>query len=238
MTKKWIFIDSGFNSGNYNMKFDYDLLNSFNPDSSLPVFRLYGWSPPAISLGKFQNPESIINLNRCRKENISTVKRLTGGGAIFHDCEITYSLICRSDTIETASVKESYEKLCGFLLLAYKKLGLQANFAHNCHSYPDKNNNTPFCFSGWEEYDILISDRKIGGNAQKRKKNIVFQHGSIPFKLDIDYIQSFFVDPITCEGKESLSLNECIPGITFTEFKCLLKDSFAENMDIEFTDNS
>jgi lipoate-protein ligase A len=113
------------------------------------------------------------------------VRRITGGGAIYHSEELTYSLVCSVDQVKASgSVLHSFKVICAFLLSLYKSLGLEADFA--IESKPDYFNNkkilgsAPFCFAAKEKYDILIGNKKIGGNAQKRSKGIIFQHGSIP----------------------------------------------------------
>ena len=164
------------------MALDEALLSSFDPGASAPVFRLYGWEPPAFSLGRFQDPARTLNLDKCRESGVFVVRRITAGGIIYHADEITYSIVCGEGHVPGVhSVKESFEKLCGFLLLTYRKLGLEAGFAKDGDTSGTRlGQRTPLCFAGREEYDIIAGGRKIGGNAQRRKKGVVFQHGSIP----------------------------------------------------------
>lgn len=178
----WRFIDSGPLDGPGNMALDEALLTTFDPHASLPVFRLYGWDPPAFSVGRFQDPACTLDLRKCRESGVKSVRRITAGGIIYHADEITYSIVCGEEHVPGVdSVKESFKKLCGFLLLTYRKLGLEAGFAKDENpSGARLGQRTPLCFAGREEYDIVVSGRKIGGNAQRRKKGVVFQHGSIP----------------------------------------------------------
>ncbi|MFH1415943.1 MAG: lipoate--protein ligase family protein [Elusimicrobiota bacterium] len=240
MTKTtWLFLNSGPNTGEYNMNMDNAILDSFDPDSSLPVFRIYGWSPPAISLGRFQDPKKTLNISKCMEKNIPIVSRITGGGAIFHDDEITYSLVCHPEETGYGSVKDSYRKICGFIINMYKELGLDAEFACSSPQYTAAPAvKTDFCFSGWEEYDILIGGKKIGGNAQKRKKNVIFQHGSIPLSLDIEYIQSFFLSELSEKGTSALSLCDLIKDITSSHIIGLLKKSFISTMNADLTEDT
>lgn len=183
MSKKiWRLIATGSLSGAENMAVDEALLNTFNPQSSLPVLRLYGWTPPALSLGRFQKACDVLDLQLCRTHNIHLVRRITGGGVIYHADELTYSIICSPDQIPPASsVKDTFRVLTGFLLELYKKLGLEARYA--CEATGNGfvlGERTPFCFAGREAFDIIVCGRKIGGNAQRRLKGRIFQHGSIP----------------------------------------------------------
>ena len=166
------------------MAIDEALLNSFNPETSTPVLRLYGWNPPAFSLGRFQDAATVLCLDRCREMQIPVVRRVTGGGAIYHAEELTYSIVCSPHHLPpVATIKESFRVLTGFLLAFYRSLGISACYAAD--SAPAGvilGMRTPFCFAGRESYDIVIDGKKIGGNAQRRLKSVIFQHGSIPMR--------------------------------------------------------
>lgn len=178
----WRLIDTGPLSGPENMAIDEALLACFDPETSVPVFRLYGWNPPALTLGRFQDTRAVLDLNRCRADNIPVIRRITGGGIIYHADELTYSIVCAPHHLpNAATVKESFRTLTAFLLRFYTSLGLTAQYAVEASSDPSGlGERTPFCFAGRESFDILINGRKIGGNAQRRLKNAIFQHGSIP----------------------------------------------------------
>jgi len=178
----WRLIATGPLSGAENMAVDEALLNAFNPQSSLPVLRLYGWTPPALSLGRFQKAADVLDMHICRADNVPLVRRITGGGVIYHADELTYSIVCSPEQIPPASsVKDSFRVLTGFLLEFYKKIGFDAGYAFesNATGLP-LGERTPFCFAGRETFDIIVNGRKIGGNAQRRLKYLIFQHGSIP----------------------------------------------------------
>ncbi len=164
------------------MAIDEALLRSFNPQSSLPLLRLYGWNPPALSLGRFQKAAEVLDLARCRADGIAIVRRVTGGGVIFHADELTYSLVCAPGQIPpSSSIKDSFRVLTGFLLSFYRRLGIDADYAADVVPEGTRlGERTAFCFAGKESYDILAGGLKIGGNAQRRLKGTIFQHGSIP----------------------------------------------------------
>ncbi|HDQ26202.1 MAG TPA: lipoate--protein ligase family protein [bacterium] len=165
-----------------NMAIDEYLLNYYNT-SEQPVLRLYSWNPTGISVGKNQDIKT-VNTAACSEDRIPVVRRLTGGGAIFHKNELTYCLVCSEKDIsaEKLSIKESFEKLNGFLIKMYEKSGLNSAFARDASGSGRFGERSSYCFSGSEEYDITIDGKKIGGNAQCRKKDIIFQHGSIPLE--------------------------------------------------------
>ncbi len=225
---KWCFLDTGCGDPHWNMAFDKELFESYLPAESKPVFRVYQWNKPAISLGRFQEAEKVLNIKNCRKDNVAIVKRITGGGAIYHSRdELTYSLVCAASFFKADSVKDSYQKITHFLIKAYKDLGFFAQYARD-HQQSKKQLGavSDFCFSGWEDYDILINGKKIGGNAQKRKKGVIFQHGTIPFKIPAN-IDAYFLKPINNKNNYL-----CLSEINFTDVEKLKKalvESFKDN---------
>lgn len=195
--------------GAENMAIDEALLRSFDPALLLPVLRLYGWNPPALSLGRFQKAAEVLDLERCRADGVAIVRRVTGGGVIYHADELTYSLVCAPGQIPPAdSIKDSFRVLTGFLLSFYRTLGLDAGYAAD--AVPEGirlGQRTAFCFAGRESFDILAGGRKIGGNAQRRLKGVIFQHGSIPLQNRAGIGLSYMRDraPEHAEGTASLA---------------------------------
>lgn len=233
-SKEWRFIDTGSLDGPGNMALDEALLSCFDPARSLPVFRLYGWSPPAFSLGKFQRAGKVLDLERCVREGVSVVRRVTGGGCIFHADELTYSIICSPEHIAgVEGVKESYRRLCGFLILAYRRLGLDPAFAVDANPAAARlGERTPLCFSGKEEYDITVRGRKLGGNAQRRSRGIIFQHGSIPLRNRLSRMTPFLLGPSPDPEQWAASLADLEPGTDEERLKGYLVSSFEENLGI------
>lgn len=183
----WRLIDTGPCPGVENMAIDEALFRCFDPASSRPVLRTYGWQPAALSLGRFQKAADDLDLSRCVTDKLAIVRRITGGGAIYHADELTYSLVCSPRHIPpVTSVKDSFRVLTSFLLSFYRTLGLQADYAADLAPTGVRlGERTPLCFAGKESYDILVNNRKIGGNAQRRSRDIIFQHGSIPIHNQI-----------------------------------------------------
>jgi lipoyl(octanoyl) transferase len=228
----WRFIDTGPLDGPANMAVDEALLACFDPASSAPAFRLYGWSPPAFSLGRFQDADAVLDLDKCRAAGIPVVRRITGGGAIYHADEITYSLACAPHHIPAASsVKDSFRVLTAFLLRFYEKLGHSPRYAVD--HYPSGTRlgvRTPLCFAGRESYDILVEGRKIGGNAQRRLKNIIFQHGSIPLRNCLCAAAPFVREPTHGIAEETTALSDFGGSISLEEIKGRLVEAFCETL--------
>lgn len=229
----WRLIDTGPLAGPANMAVDEALLNSFDPADSLPVLRLYGWEPPAFSLGKFQVADEVLDLAYCRAAGIPVVRRVTGGGVIYHASELTYSIVCAQRHIPDAtSVKGAFRTLCGFLLLAYNRLGLDASFAVDRHpGHGRLGERTPFCFAGKEEYDVLVNGRKIGGNAQRRMRGALLQHGSIPLESRVREALRYLKEPAP-GAERAVSLAELGIRPEPDHLKRLLADSFQRSLGV------
>ena len=205
------------------MAFDEALVNIYSK-SKQPVLRLYGWKPAGISVGKYQEASADISKGACREDGVIVVRRLTGGGAIFHDKELTYSVVCSEDDIgmKNKTVKESFEKLTSFILAFYKSLGLDPRYAKDALSGKKLGRRAAFCFSDCEEYDIMIRGKKMGGNAQARKKGVIFQHGSIPLMVQTQKIECYFSKGLKMENycglndllEEKLSLKDAAGRFT------------------------
>jgi len=179
--KKYRLILTNKNSAKMNMAIDKALTISYEKDD-MPILRLYTWEN-SFTVGIGQNLEDFNSLKSLYKNNCS--KRITGGGVLFHGHDISYSLVLPISLFEDLNVKLSYEKICQFLLEFYKNLGLNPFFVKDSENIELKKNE--FCQIGFEAYDIIVNGNKIGGNAQKRNKKLIFQHGSIPiFKTKKD----------------------------------------------------
>lgn len=166
---------------------------------NISTLRIYGWERPCVSLGYFQKADEALFLDNSSEAKIPFVRRMTGGAAILHGDEITYSLtLCCGDLGLDGSVKASYKKLTSFLLNFYNDLGVKAGYAFSEPVCPKdgelSRSHRHFCFSSREQFDIIIKGKKIGGNAQKRRKKNIFQHGSIPLSVDFDLAQRVIKD--------------------------------------------
>lgn len=228
----WRVIDTGPCPGRENMAIDEALFRCFDPAVSRPVLRLYGWQPPALSLGRFQKAGDDLDLARCRADNLTVVRRITGGGAIWHVDELTYSLVCAPSQIPpAASVKDSFRVLTSFLLGFYRALRLQADYAVDLAPAGSRlGQRTPLCFAGRESYDIMLQGRKIGGNAQRRSREIIFQHGSIPLQNRVEQgLQYLNIRP---QGLEHATTCLFAEGITLEcdDLKQTLLQQFAEQL--------
>lgn len=236
----WRYIDSGELSGSLNMAIDEALLCLFDPEKSEPILRTYGWNPPALSLGRFQNAAEALDLDRCQNNNVTVVRRISGGGTIYHADELTYSIICTQPQIPpAASVKDSFRVLTGSLIEFYRSLGLNACYAVDVE--PDSiglGGRTAFCFAGKETFDILIDGRKIGGNAQRRLKSVIFQHGSIPLINRAHHGLQYMKDRTPGLAEHAASLCDCGTHADLAALKQLFVDSFRRHLEVSMCPSS
>ena len=175
----WKYINSGFKTGQYNMDFDLNLARSCALNESF--FRLYRWQPYCISLGANQN-EKEINELKSTNENIHIVRRPTGGRAILHAEEVTYSVIIPLNG--KLSPREIYTKISLALLRGLAKYddqlskadleGIQPNFPALL-SQP----SGMLCFASTAKSEIKYNGKKLVGSAQRKMDKVVLQHGTI-----------------------------------------------------------
>jgi lipoate-protein ligase A len=231
----WRVIDTGSLPGPQNMAIDESLFCSFDPQTSAPILRIYGWNPPALSLGRFQVPENVLDLQRCQADAMPFVRRVSGGGVIYHADELTYSIVCSPAQLPpAATVKESFRILTGFLIHFYQSLGLTACYAVdtvlNCEGLGVR---TAFCFAGKESFDVMVNGNKIGGNAQRRHKNKIFQHGSIPIVNHAVTGLKYMNDRTPEYARAATSLQDCGIMTEVVVLKPLIIDAFKQCMDAE-----
>jgi len=219
------------------MAIDEALLESYDTVNALPVLRIYGWKPEALSIGYFQDPQDELDLDICELKKIDFVRRITGGGVIFHKSELTYSIVCsREDLGLFTFSKETYRTLCSFLIKTYQDLGLKAEYSLQKSTRQSK---SWFCFTERERYDILINGKKIGGNAQRRKKEIIFQHGSIPLRSDLDQASGLLRNSLMIDKKNITSLSEALgKDISYNRLKGMLVESFAQAFGVDVVESS
>ena len=170
--------------GAWNMALDQTILEHIGRGESLPTLRLYAWEPACLSLGHAQ-PFADVDVSRLQARGWEVVRRITGGRAILHTDELTYSVIAPNDEpVIAGTVLESYNRLAQALLLAVKNLELPVEI-NNGVAQNDILHNNPVCFEVPSSYEITVDGKKLIGSAQARKKEGVLQHGSLPLTGDL-----------------------------------------------------
>ena len=137
------------------------------------ALRLYTWSRPALSLGRFQ-PWDDLDRDACARLGVEVVKRPTGGKALLHGADLTYAVALPRPPGRSGTVRSVYELLAGALIDGLGRLGVEAAIARH-----DGSGVGPVCFAGQQGADLRVGDRKLCGSAQARTAGSVLQHGSI-----------------------------------------------------------
>ncbi|WP_372442934.1 lipoate--protein ligase family protein [Pseudogracilibacillus auburnensis] len=191
MQETWAYLDSGYHDAATNMAIDEALLQFHSEKKIKPTIRFYGWERPSLTVGHFQNVQKTINFSGVEKHSCDFVRRLTGGSAVLHDDELTYSIIVNEDHPKIPhSINKAYYVLSQGLLEGYRNLGIEADFA-----IPKREllrERSAVCFEKPAIYEMIVDGKKISGNAQTRKNGVLLQHGSIPMSFDAKMLFDLF----------------------------------------------
>lgn len=184
----WRVIYSKPQKGAWNMALDEAILESVGKNNEMPVLRLYDWEPACLSLG-YSQPVADVDLDQLHHFGWDLVRRPTGGRAVLHTDELTYSVIAPdSEPRVKGSVIESYRRLAQALLRALQLLQLNATADHEYDLPSGSEKLAPVCFEVPSNYEITVNGKKLIGSAQARKHHGVLQHGSLPLKGDLSRI--------------------------------------------------
>lgn len=222
---KWRIIKTQTHDAALNMALDEVCLNGIAQKTSPPTIRFYRWLPSAISIGYFQSLQREVDENKCLQLTVDVVRRLTGGGAVYHDYEgeLTYSVLSPLEFFPK-NIIESYQEICGRIISALKNLGLNAEFV-------------PI-------NDIICSGKKISGNAQTRKKGVLLQHGTILYKVNLAKMFSLLKIPdekirdkmISVASERVTSISALNSRITFQQLEIAVFSEFIKGKEHEFGD--
>ncbi len=216
------FLDTGKNNGAMNMAIDEALLIEQAELKTPPVIRVYQFDPPTLSIGYFQNIKREVNIDYCKKRGFDIVRRPTGGRAVLHDKELTYSItIAHPHKILDMNLLDSFRFLSGGIIEGIKLIGCNAYFSR----VEDKEINSSSCFAAPTLSDILINGKKVVGSAQMRNSLGLLQHGSILYSVSIgDIFNALKIE----ENKRKEIIEEAAQKITSLSDESGRKISFLE----------
>jgi len=186
-----------------------------------PTIRFWRWKPSAVSIGRFQSMDDEINLEKCKELGVDYIRRVTGGGAVYHDYdgEITYSIIAPEGLV-SKGITESYKEICGWIINGLKAIEISSEF---------KPIN-----------DIITNGKKISGNAQTRRQSVVLQHGTILYDLDVRKMFSLLKvgadkisDKMIQAVEERVTCIKKQKDISYEETYEAIKNAFLEGKDFE-----
>ena len=199
--EKWRLIIDPPQNGAWNMAVDEAILETVANKLKPPTLRLYDWSPYTLSLGLAQ-PFSDVDLEAINKKGWNIVRRPTGGRAILHADELTYSICSPGDDPHVSgNILESYRRLSTGLLKALENINIQADSKPK-EKITKKHAQNPVCFQHPSDYEITYKGKKLIGSAQARRKKGVLQHGALPLFGDISRIVSVLAYP-NAEARKS-----------------------------------
>jgi lipoate-protein ligase A len=234
----WRLIVDGHADGATNMAVDEALLTSLVEGDGLPTLRFYAWSPPCLSLGRNQ-PLADADVMTCRAAGVDVVRRPTGGRAILHTDELTYSLVLRqTDPRALGGVVESYRRLSEGLLAGLQRLGVGAVQAVGQRK--PAADLTAVCFETPSDYEITVDGRKLVGSAQWRARGGVLQHGTLPLHGDLARIVTYLA--LSAAEREAqrrwlragaTTLQEALGApVSFDQVVQALADGFAQALNL------
>jgi len=209
-----------------SMAIDEALLKLNSEGKSPNTVRFWRWLPSTVSIGCFQSAELEVDFDVAKKYGVEMVRRITGGGAVFHDHggELTYSVVCGQDRMPD-DIIESYELICGGLIGGFRQLGLQAEF---------KPIN-----------DVQVGGKKISGSAQTRRWGSVLQHGTVLVGPDVRLMFELLkVSPEKISDKFISSVYERVTTVAlelgrkpgFDEVRGAMRDGFAGALGAELVE--
>jgi len=179
---RYRFLDTGFHSGAFNMELDESLVRSLAEGTGSATVRVYGWSPPAISLGWNQRIDE-VDVDKAKTAGIGIVRRPTGGRAILHSEELTYSVVT---TASSKNILAVYSEISLALVRGLNRLGVHASLEKSQPHFPSlyHSPSSMACFSSSARYEIHLDGRKLVGSAQRRYagsngEDVVLQQGSL-----------------------------------------------------------
>lgn len=206
-------------TGKENMQIDSDLLEfAIKNELKEPIFRLYGWEPACVSLGRNQK-DDFLDYELLKSKNIDVVRRLTGGRALLHDNEITYSFICPESFLQNGShIVSSYKEISQILIDKFKKLGIDLDFGA---SKPIKT-GFDYCMLISTGADLCYKEKKLIGSAQYRSHGYILQHGSILYDYDKNLLEEIFKEKVSTD--EITSIKEINPKLSKREIIDILNE--------------
>ena len=236
-----LIVDAALRTGAWNMALDEAIMEAVGSGEALPTLRLYQWQPPCLSLGKRQ-PLNGVDLERCWRDGVDVVRRATGGWAILHTDELTYSISALpTDPRAEGAILDAYRKLSAGLVAGLHRLGVPA--AMNPVDPLGVHNTSAACFEVPSAYEVTVGDQKLIGSAQTRPRGHVLQHGSLPLTGDIarvvDYLWFQTEDDraaLAAHLRERATTLSAIlaRGIGFDEAAQAIAQGFAEALALDF----
>jgi lipoate-protein ligase A len=174
----WLLIDDAPAGGARNMAVDEFLLRRIENGGGAPVLRLYSFSPPAVTIGYHQDAEKAIDVAAALADGIDVVRRITGGRALLHAGELTYSVSAAVGPPFGQALADTFESIAGVIVGALRSIGVDAVLGGARHVGVESSMTSP-CLVSTSRHEITAGGKKISGSAQRRAGGAFIQHGSV-----------------------------------------------------------
>jgi len=220
-------------SGLRNMEIDLALLQDAEQQPEPSTFvRFYRWDVPTVSLGHYQRAEQAADLRYCEAHGIPVVRRPTGGRAVLHAAELTYTVVSSDPRFfPLHSLDLTYLTIAKALQGGLTRLGIASELAPGSREtgrVSAAGVKAP-CFASASRHELLVGGRKIAGSAQRRLKRSFLQHGSIPLDLDVPTMAGALGVSEQLIAGTTISVSEAAGrAVSFAELADALKEGFAE----------
>jgi lipoate-protein ligase A len=232
-------------SGAENMAVDEAILQARAEGHVEPTLRLYRWQPPTVSLGRFQGLDERIDVATIRERGYGLVRRPTGGRAILHSDELTYSVIVKQTDIEGGhALMSSYRRISQGIEAGLAFLGLEAGMGDGRDASRTTDKALPtICFAKAARCDLVSAGRKVVGSAQTRTRGCILQHGSIPLTIDLDELLAVFPGGTSEGGPErrerlaraAIGVAELLGrSVSFGELAAAIRAGFERCLEVRF----
>lgn len=200
----WRVLDFQQHNAFANMAIDEAIFRETISNKKPPTIRFYGWRPAAVSIGYFQDIEKEVNIEKCRMDGVDIVRRISGGKAVAHFDEVTYSVIaCDKEELFPADILGTYKIISHCIARGLAYLGIEAHLAETGRNLDDADFKA-CCFSVPSRNELLVSERKICGSAQFRANSGFLQHGSLLINFDPAKTGAYLLPGRTCTQLQKL----------------------------------
>jgi lipoate-protein ligase A len=236
--KRYRFINTGTQDAAMNMAIDEAVLIHHLRDEAPPTLRVFRWSQPSISLGRFQYVEREILTGACEQQGVALVRRPTGGRAVYHRDEFTYSIVIGKSYDVPSGVVAAYAYLAQGIIAALAKLGVQAELSEGRVS----KNPAAACFASSTQADLTSGGFKMVGSAQVWRDDALLQQGSLPLddrSAEFYSLLSFSSDAkreeaLTLYREHTTPLHTFAPNVSWYDVASAFCAGFSEALHTEF----